>query len=195
MLKLGFDLDGVVINSTPAFVAEGVRLGLIPPGTTANDITHWDLGDQFGLKPETACAMWAPEVYSRATIYPDAHAALSKLKSMGAELWFITARCGAFHDAEAVKEVTREQLGKYDLLDGCNLVFAATADKAAEVDRHKLDHYVDDHPLPIELLYESGYQGAWLMARRWNENIYGLPRTNWHAYFQAVYALLKARQQ
>jgi len=193
-MKLGFDLDGVVFNSTPAFVAEGVRLGLIPPEVTAGDITHWDLGDQFGLQPEVACAMWAPEVYGRAVIYKEALPALRKLKSMGAELWFITARCGQFHDAEAVQEVTRAQLGQYGLLDGSNIIWSPTADKAAEVDRHKLDHYVDDHPLPIELLYESGYQGAWLMARRWNENVYGLPRTNWHAYFQAVHALLKGAQ-
>lgn len=192
MLKLGFDLDGVVFDSTPEFLAEGVKLGLIPPETKPEDITQYDIGVQFGLEPKVAATMWAPQVCARAKPYPQAEYVLHELEGLGAEFVFITARsAGSDCEEEAISR-TKEQLNRYGWLRKGELFSCCSTKKAELVCELGLVTYLDDCIVPVNDLCDRGFPGVWLMDRPWNKKgAERLPRTNWDGYLSSVLLLLK----
>lgn len=148
MLKLGFDIDGVLCSIIPELIEAAKKHNLIPKNIKISDI-HDDLRKQFNLPDNSFDNALSAEFYSQLTPYENVIKDIQRWINNGHYVVFVTAR------SVSIKETTLEWLGKYNLLEkskGC--LHCPSAEKYKTIKELELDVFVDDYPKVIKTLID-----------------------------------------
>lgn len=176
-MLMGFDLDGVVIDSLPQMVAEGQRIGCIPMGVALGEI-RGKLEDRFGISDDDMKRILTREVYIRSAPVPEVVIDIRRWMDDGHSVHFVTARTDDF--TPGVQATTIEWLDENGLwIDCAGLHHVRSRHKWIFLKRARIPIFVDDMvhvvrpmigviPHPFLLAAEQNVEAEDEGIRRWS---------------------------
>jgi len=143
-MRMGFDLDGVVIDSLPEMVKEGQRLGCIPKTADAR-IVSGRLEEEFSISVDDMKRILTSEVYMRSRPVDEIVSTIQRWMEEGHQVHFVTARGDEW--TPGVEKVTVDWLHKHGLYDPCAGVHHVRSSKKwAFLKAAGIHVFVDDMP-------------------------------------------------
>lgn len=174
-MKLGVDLDGVVVEFAP--YCDHWMTGTF--GFKPGAINRWDWFTQYPDGELAFKAWWLAcertHLFLRMPAVQGALPALKTLKAAGHEVTFITHR-PAWAELDTIGWLRNRGLGDCDIH-----IVEQPEDKAGI----ECDVYVDDYQPTIEHLLKLGRK-AYLYSTSWNSGAYGIPMTYSWRHFQKL---------
>lgn len=175
ILRIGVDLDGVVVNfEDSACEAIKQKLGYDPRtkrGPTEYHIDQWSEIQAISGGPEFVRSLWGnPEVYQNAKPIPGAIRTLNKWRTQGHQVWIPTARY-----SPAVREVTIQWLESHDLNWLISQVIFRPSGEIKRVDFKpqaakdlKLHAFIEDHAPTLAVMMTDSLMVKILKSYSWN---------------------------
>lgn len=177
-MKMGFDLDGVVIDSLPEMVKEGQRLGCIPQTADAR-IVSGRLEEEFCISVDDMKRILTPEVYMRSQPMAEIVETIQRWMEDGHQIHFVTARGDEW--TPGVEKVTVDWLYRYGLYELCaGIHHVRSSKKWAFLKEAGIHVFVDDMPHVIRPMV-GVIRHPFLLAvdqNRWAEGE-GVRRWSW----------------
>ena len=185
-MKIGFDLDDVVFDSISGFVDEGISLGLIPSGTTPNDL-EGKLEDQFCICDDDMKNLLNVEMYDKIEAFDEIVTDILRWMKQGEEVFFVTARTDKY--TPGIEGVTANCLDRIGLLEGASGVHHIRSSKKHELCKDLgIDVFVDDMPHIIRLM-EGCVPHLYLKESPQNTRVSDLKRWSWKEIREEIDAL------
>lgn len=177
-MRMGFDLDGVVIDSLPEMVKEGQRLGCIPRTADAR-IVSGRLEEEYCISVDDMKRILTPEVYMRSRPVDEIVSTIQRWMDEGHQVHFVTARGDEW--TPGVERVTAEWLCRHGLYEPCAGVHHVRSSmKWSFLKRMGIGIFVDDMPHVIKPMM-GVIDHPYLLAveqNRWAEDE-GMRRWSW----------------
>ncbi len=167
-MKLGFDLDGVISDTVDKTVE--IFNERFDKELSVNDIKSFKLlENKYDDDPETSDKLALefidcindPIVQAECKVYPDAAAALRKIKSFGHTIHIITARPKENYD-QTIKWLRKNKIPYH------SAHVIGLAEKGMFGRSMNLDMYVDD--------FEANLESMWRFKKRWRKGLLLLDR-------------------
>jgi uncharacterized HAD superfamily protein len=142
-LRIGFDLDGVLAHSDAAAVAHFKRHGLVPPETTADDVTEYDYSQCF----EQVTGDFWRDMYRikgfflRMAADGGAINLVQDLVTAGVEVHIVTHR-----DWRPANRAETVEWLKFHQCPYHRLEFRTPDQKPHYAEQYRLDFFFEDHP-------------------------------------------------
>jgi uncharacterized HAD superfamily protein len=145
ILRIGFDIDGVLCSFIPECLEASKKMGLVPENTTINEI-RYDIRKQFCLDYD---------LFDRIILTDDFYFSLPPNMEIindirnwlndGHYIIFITSR------PDKNRDITEKWLNKYDIFNkSAGLLHESSAYKYKKAKEHNLNIFIDDYPKVIE---------------------------------------------
>jgi uncharacterized HAD superfamily protein len=168
LVRVGFDMDGVLADTVGACLEYLKARDLIPSSATHGDVTQWDWDACFpGLSGEAVSQMFdAPDVYEKAAPLMEAIALGRHLVKHGAQVHVVTAR------PSSVYAVTAEWLNRYRM-PYHRLAFVPGRSKPAYANEQQLDVFIEDK-LETAVTLGKWVEVSFLFDRPWNRLTTGM---------------------
>ncbi|MFD2628654.1 5' nucleotidase, NT5C type [Oceanobacillus kapialis] len=152
-MKLGFDIDDTLLNLREhAFHLYNQELKKQVPLESFHSLNRVEIHEPFGLNDQEGKTMWEQSIeaiyYTDCPAFPDAVEVLNKLKEMGHQIFYITAR--PMEHGERTKEWMKKK--GFPVQDEAFFYGMNDHEKISTIQNLQLDYYVDDKPAVLETL-------------------------------------------
>jgi hypothetical protein len=142
--RLGFDLDGVLVEILPSLLQAGKDRGIVPLETKVEDI-HEGIHIQFGWSEEEQSEVLTPEFFYALPPKTEIVEQVQSWLYAGYDITYITARHAQHID------MSIRWLEKYSLWRNSSGIHSAkSAEKYKMAEELKLEIFVDDHQKVIK---------------------------------------------
>jgi 5'(3')-deoxyribonucleotidase len=142
-LKIAFDVDDVLCDMFPSWVAEmNRRYGLSIP------VDHWPAynpWEQFGVTEKQAWDSLVPKLYDTSPPFPGAREVVDSVRAMGHTVVFLTTCPDAWHYHRKLTWLSEHGFSRNDL----EVVPIGEAFQLKHKDQCPTDYLLDDHVLNV----------------------------------------------
>jgi phosphoglycolate phosphatase-like HAD superfamily hydrolase len=161
--RLGFDLDGVLVDILPSLLQAGKDRGIVPLKTEVEDI-HEGIHMQFGWSDEEQAEVLTPEFFYNLPPKIEIIEQVQEWLYAGCHITYITAR------HEDSKKLTIKWLDDHSLWRNSNGLYSEkSAEKYKKAKELDLFIFVDDHQKVIKEMI-GNIPHPFLLATHLNEN-------------------------
>lgn len=151
ILRIGFDIDGVLCSIIPECLSAGKKHGLIPEDVKISDICD-DFKKQFDWTDEQKNMVFNEFFYKTLPPHQNVIKSIKKWLLDGHYILYITARQNNNTVHMACIDWLKEH-GIYDYSQGC--IHEHSSLKYIKAQEHNLQIFIDDHPKVIETMIDK----------------------------------------
>lgn len=148
ILRIGFDIDGVLCSIIPECLAAGKKYGLIPENVQISDICD-DFKKQFNWSENDKNMVFNADFYKGLVAHQNVIKTIKKWLSDGHYILYITARQSDNEIHNACVDWLKEN-AIYDGSGGC--IHEHSSLKYIKAEEHNLQIFIDDHPKVIKTM-------------------------------------------
>lgn len=175
-MRIGFDLDGVIVDGINEIWREVLRRGHAPADHTVGEM-RGSIEETYGIAEDEFKDILSCDLYRRCKPIDEVMEDVRRWRDEGHYIVYITARSERF--TPGIEAETEKWLERHGLLDGtAGVEYIRTQKKWSRAQEHELDAFIDDDARAI-----IGMQGIvehpFLMMAPYNVEVTYLRRMTW----------------